>query len=218
MTVGVDGTVLGHVVRGAARERRRRRAARAAPGAHAQPGDLDPRAHGAAPRRRGGTGRDRFTGFGLLDITAAVQARRRAGRTAAAAGRRRAQRRRLGRADARASRAASPMRSPTSATTGATSTRSTCAPARRCACAPRGCRWAATSGSTSRIFSPGTRDLASRATRRAGEHARTASDSSLRIRNSTPRDGFFFVQVTPGAAGARTACAGASARAARTRG
>ena len=77
-------------------------------------------------------GRDRLTGFGLLDVTAAHPARGGAGRPA------------LppadadepndvadGRAGARDRRRASPMRSPISATIAATSTRSTCAPARR---------------------------------------------------------------------------------------
>ena len=86
-----------------------------------------------------------------------------------------------GRADARDVDRASPTRSPTSATIAATSTRSPCAPARRCACAPRALpRWAATSGSTSRIYSPTARDLASQRDARAREQARPASDSSLR--------------------------------------
>ncbi len=46
------------------------------------------------------------------------------------------------------------------------------------------------------IFSPTARDLASSATRALASRRVSASDSSLRARNATARDGFFFVQVT----------------------
>jgi stage II sporulation protein D len=46
------------------------------------------------------------------------------------------------------------------------------------------------------IFSPTARDLASTSTRALTSKRASASESSLRVRNSTPKDGFFFVQVT----------------------
>jgi stage II sporulation protein D len=46
------------------------------------------------------------------------------------------------------------------------------------------------------VFSPTARDLAGTATRALASVRAPNSSSSLRIRNSTPKDGFFFVQVT----------------------
>jgi subtilisin family serine protease len=46
------------------------------------------------------------------------------------------------------------------------------------------------------IFSPTARNLASTATRALASKRSTASDSSLRVRNPTAKDGYFFVQVT----------------------
>ena len=148
MTIGADGTVARHVVRGAARERGRRRAARAPPRAHAEPGHLDPRAHA-----RAAWATSRASAAIASRASGCSTSRRRSGSRTGPPGT-------LPPADADEPNdvaseaqvlatvgAASPTRSPTSATTAATSTRSTCAPARRCSVRTEGAAaWAATSG------------------------------------------------------------------------
>ena len=170
MTIGADGTVLGTSF--------------AAPHVSAAAAVLLARHPELTPsqviwilehtaRRLGdvaGIGRDRLTGFGLLDVTAAVKLADGPARGAAARGRRRAERRRQRRADACRRPPASPTRSPTSATIAGTSTRSTCAPARRCACAPRRCALGGNLGLDVGIFSPdGARSRRASATRAARE-------------------------------------------------
>ena len=199
-----------HVVRRAARERGRGGAARAPPRAHADAGDVDPRAHRAPPRRRRGRRARPLHGLRPARRHGRGQARRRAARSAAAGRRRRAQRRRRRRAGARDARRASPTRSPTSATTAATSTRSTCAPARRSACARRRCRCGGNLGLDVGIFSPRRDEPRELATRRA-RRARGRPRRSARCTSATRRgkDGFFSCRRRRGAAGAPTACAGA---------
>ncbi len=185
-----------HLVRGAARQRGGRGAAGAPPRAHAEPGPVDPRAHGAPPRRRerrrarcaDGLRAARRHGRGQARGGPAVgraAARSRASRTTSPPTLRRSP-----------PRSASPMRSPTSETTGATSTRSSCDAARRCRSAPRACRWAAISVSTSPSTRPTRATSRARWCVRCGAGARPSAKSLLRVRNTSLRDGYYLVQAT----------------------
>ena len=200
---GHDGRHRRHgardVVRRAARERRRGRAPGAPPRAHAEPGRVDPRAHGPPARRR----------------------RRRRPRSASPASGCSTSRPPSSSPTARPRRCRRPT--PTSPTTwpggadrsrrrpGTTDaiadfgddrrdvyTRLRAQRRRRCGCAPSGCRSAATSASTSRSSRPGRQHLAGPRDAGARAHARGPnSASTLRhVRNRTGPNGSYLVQVT----------------------